>query len=283
MPLVGTDQFGKPYYISIDATDGSLQTTPAPGICPSTGDNSVQIKVLDLIASALRLINVLASGEPVPPSEANDSLMVLNQMIDAWNAQRQAIFTTSSADYAYVLNQQAYTLGPGGDFNTNRPARIDAMSTILINNPANPIEVPLTLYTVQDWQTQVPVKNVSGSIPLICYDDGGFPLRTLNFWPIPTQPLANVRIYSWQPIGIAASLTSFLHYPPGYAEAFRYNLAIRLAPEFGAAVPAQVALIATSSLAVVKSFNTPDMEMRSDLVQNPSEYNYKADLFGIGL
>lgn len=238
----------------------------------------------DLIRSALRLVGVYAAGEPLQVDDANDSLVVLQQMIDAWNIDRLAIYTTRQDDFPYVLNQQAYTLGAGGDFNMARPAQIDAMSTILVTDPTNPIEIPLAMYSVEEWQVEVPVKVVPGSIPLVVYDDGGFPLRTLNFWPIPIQPLAKVRIYSWQPLGAPAALSTVITFPPGYAEAFRYNLAVRLGAEFGVpTIPPVVISTAIESLARVKTINAPDLLIKSDLLPDPSGYNYKADLFGIGL
>lgn len=236
----------------------------------------------DLITSALRLAGVLANGETPSEDDANQSLSVLNDMIDAWNAERQAIFTTRSDDFPFVLGQQSYTLGSGGNFNIPRPARIDAMSTIQLTDPSNPVEIPITMYTVEDWQTQVPVKNVSGSIPQICYDDGGFPLRTLNFWPIPIDQPNSVRIYSWQALA-AQTLTSLVTFPPGYSEALRYNLAGRLCAEFAAPLPPLVGTLAVQGLARIKTMNAPELELRSDLVPFPAGWNYKADLFGIGL
>jgi hypothetical protein len=233
----------------------------------------------DIITSALRLTGVLASDETPSIGDANQGLSVLNDMIDSWNAQRLAIFTTRSDDFPFVLGQQAYTLGAGGNFNIPRPARIDSMSAILLTDPANPIEVPMTMWTIEDWQN-MPVKVVDGSFPLGCYDDGGFPLRTLNFWPIPTTQPNSARIYSWQALG-AQTLTSVVAFPPGYAEAFRYNLAVRIGAEFAAPASSTVVMLAVSSLATVKTMNAPDLELRSDLVPDPAGWNYKADLFGI--
>lgn len=236
---------------------------------------------LDLISSALRLIGVLADGEQPTAVMGEISLSVLNDMIDAWNAERQAIFTTSSNDFPFVLGKQSYTLGTGGDFNIPRPARIDAMSAILlVPDPSNPVEVPIDMYSIQDWQTQVPVKVVDGSFPQICYDDGGFPLRTLNFWPIPTEQQNSVRIYGWQALA-AQTLFSDVSFPPGYAEGLRYNLAVRLSAEFAVTATPIVVELALRGLARIKTMNAPDMELRSDLVPNPSGWNYKADLFGI--
>lgn len=235
---------------------------------------------LDLISSSLRLIGILASGETVDIGTANDALTVFNQMVDSWNTDRLAIFTTAATDFPFVLNKQSYTLGAGGDFNMARPARIDSMSTILLTNPSVPVEVPIDMYSVDQWRNQVPVKNVAGSIPLVCYDDGGFPFRTLNFWPIPNQA-NSVRIYAWQALAQAATLQTAISFPPGYAEAFRYNLAVRLSAEFAAPLTPIVQQIAVESLARVKTMNAPDLYLQSDLLPSPSGYNYKADLFGI--
>jgi hypothetical protein len=240
---------------------------------------------LDIITSALKLTAVLADGETPDINTANQGLSVLNDMIDAWNADRLAIYTTRSDDFPYVLGKQSYTLGSGGDFDIPRPARIDAMSTMLIQNPSNPIEVPITLFSVDDWQLKVPVKQVNGSFPLICYDTGDFPLRTLNFWPIPSQQQNAVRIYSWQALA-AQTLQSQVSFPPGYAEAIRYNLAVRIAAEFGVDpskyAASTVATLAVQGLARIKTMNAPDLELQSDLMPYPGSYNYKADLFGIG-
>lgn len=238
-----------------------------------------------VITSALKLVGVLADGEQPSIDTANQGLSVFNDMLDGWNADRLAIFTTRSDDFPYVLNQQSYTLGAGGNFNIPRPARIDSMSSILLNDPSNPVEVPIAMYSVDEWQNEVPVKVVTGNFPLLCYDDGNFPLRTLNFWPIPTQQPNSVRIYSWQALA-AQTLNSQVSFPPGYAEAFRYNLAVRMAAEFGVSeskyAAATVVSIAVQSMARIKTMNAPDLDLRSDLLPSPAGYNYRADLFGMG-
>lgn len=237
---------------------------------------------LDLISSSLRLVNVLASGETCPIDMANDGLDVLNDMIDSWNAMRLAIYTTRIDDFPLVLNKQSYTLGTGGDFDIPRPPQIDGMSAILLNNPLNPVEVPITMFSVDQWQSQIPVKVVAGTFPIICYDDGAFPLRTLNMWPIPSVGGNNVRIYGWQALP-AQTLAGKVAFPPGYAQAFRYNLAVLLAAEFAAEVSAVVADTAVKSLGRVKVMNMPDLTMKSDLLPDPAGWNYKATEFGIGL
>jgi hypothetical protein len=282
MALIITDQSGNQYALSVNSADGSLQTAPTSNLTPSTADNSVFLTTLALITSALRLINVVASAELPTSDEANDALAAFQQMVDSWNADRACVYSIAVGDYPLTLSKQSFTMGPGGDFDTNRPAKIVGMSVILLLNPVNPVEIPITMYSWSEWQTKIPVKQVNGTFPQVCYDDGQMPLRTLNFWPIPNEQTNNVRIYSWQPLVWPATLQSLLNFPPGYARAFRYNLAIELAAEFGAQVPQAVAKIATDSLAMVKTMNAPDLELISDLLPMPGGYNYRADLFGIG-
>lgn len=281
-PLILPDQLGNPFAVSVNsAQNNALNATAAPGLSLSARDESVSVNVLDLISSALRLLGVLAAGEFLAAEDANNSLTVLNEMLDAWNAERQAVFSILSADFAFILNKQSYTMGPGGNFNTNRPAKIVGISAILLNNPSNPVEVPITMYTWDDWQLKIPVKNVPGNFPQVCYDDGQSPRRTLNFWPIPSQQPVNCRIYSWQPLGTQSTLQSILAFPPGYLQALRYNLAVMLADEFSVAPRPTTQAIAVQSLARIKTMNAPDITLRSDLLAMEPGYNYKADMFGI--
>ena len=281
MALILTDQSGNQYSLSVDAASGSLLTNPVSNLTPTTADNSIFFTTLSLITASMRLLKVVAAGELPTSDEANDALMAFQWMVDSWNADSLSIFTMSASDYPLALGKQAYTLGPGGDFNATRPSQIVGMSAILLNNPTNPVEVPIDLYTMTQWQTQVPVKNVPGTFPLVCYDDGGAPLRTLSFWPIPNSQPNNVRIYAWQSLVWPATLQTMLNFPPGYARAFVYNLALELAPQFGAQVHPAVAKIAVESLATVKTQNAPNLNLISDLQTNPAGYNWKADMFGI--
>ena len=114
MALIITDQSGNQYDLSVNSSDGSLQTTPVTGVAPSTNDNSVFTTTLDLITRALRLINVTASGELPTSDEANDALASFRDMVDSWNADSLSIYTTRADDYPLTLGQQAFTLGPGG-------------------------------------------------------------------------------------------------------------------------------------------------------------------------
>lgn len=246
-------------------------------------DPGLSLSARDIIKSALRLIGVLASGETPDDADAADSLVVLNHMMDSWNAERLMIFTLTISEFSLAVGKQTYTLGTGGDFNVARPARIERMGIVSLTNPAQPLELPIEMLTDQQW-SQVPVKLISSTLPLQCYDDGAYPLRNLTFRYIP-QIAVNVRIYGWTALSTFADLSTLYTFPPGYFEAIRYNLAIRLAPEFQmdiAQMP-QVTQLAADAISKIKRINAPLIDLSCDqaLMSGGKEiYNWLTDNAG---
>src|SRR6516162_7951784 len=232
----------------------------------------------DLINSALRLIGVLASGETPSASESNDALLIAQQMLDSWQAESINIYSILRSVFTLTVGQQVYTLGTGGNFNLARPARVERISVIILNNPSQPLELPLDMLNYQDWQ-EIPVKNILSAIPTRCYDDGQFPSRNLNYWPIPAVP-NQTGIYSWQPLNTFPDLTTDVVFPPGYLKGIRYNLAVDLAPEFGRPVPPEVATQAVMAKAVFQVLNLPWVRSYVDVgLVNPRSrvYNWLTD------
>jgi hypothetical protein len=238
----------------------------------------------DLISSALRLIGVLASGEVPSAAEANDAFNILNQMLDSWNTERLAIFTVQRQVVVPATLKQAYTVGVGGDFNIPRPPRIDRIGVISLQNSTEPLELPVELLTDVGWEA-IPVKNISSSLPLKVWNDLGYPLMTLSFWPIPNVEV-NFALYTWTALTQFPDLVTDEEFPPGYLKALRYNLAVDLAPEFGVQqVPPAVAAQAAESKGKIKAMNQPLLDMACDTAlvnQRGGRYNWLTDQTGGG-
>lgn len=250
---------------------------PVPPPAPGT-----QCSALDLIKQALRLIGVLASGETPSGDEGNDAAATLNQMIDSANAEGLMIYTRQIQDFAFVPGQQVYTLGTGGNFNAPRPPYIERASVMLNNGMPQQLEVPITLYTDQDWQ-KVSIKGTDSTFPLSVYDDGAFPFRNLNYWPIPRDTTAVPRLYTWSALTQFPDLRTVLTFPPAYYEWIKYNLAVRLAPEFAATLRPEVAALASAAEAKIKAMNSDNESMVCDLgvAPGPSSRKVRNELFSI--
>ena len=222
------------------------------------------MKAVDAISAAARLAGILASGETLQGSEIADCLLIAQQMIDEWQADKLKIYTENSNTFPFVLGTQTYTFGPSGSFSIPiRPAHIDRMGCQILSNPSQPSEVPITMLDVDGW-ANVRVKNIAGSYPLFCYDDQAYPLRNLNFWVIPGLA-CNCVIYSWQPLLTWPDWnTTDITFPPAYAQAIKYNLAVCLAAEFKTQPDATTISIANSSLASLKELNLRSPILRCD-------------------
>ena len=79
----------------------------------------------DQINGALRLLGVLAEGETPSAETSQDALTALNQMIDSWNTERLAVFSTQDQVFLWPPGELNRTLGPTGDFVGNRPVLLD--------------------------------------------------------------------------------------------------------------------------------------------------------------
>ena len=235
--------------------------------------------VLDLITSALRSLVVLASGEVPTAEESQDALAIFNLMVDSWNAERLKIFTIPMQEFAINTNEPTYTLGPGGTLNMSvRPARVERYGIVNLNNSAQPLELPLDMLTVDQWAA-IPVKLIGSTLPTKIYDDGAFPLRNISFWPYPLTAV-KLRVYYWSPLAGAATLQTVLAQPPGYVEALKYNLAMRLAPEWGTSPSPDVQRLAMETKGKIKSLNTPWKDMRCDPALGRGDqyiYNWLSD------
>lgn len=213
----------------------------------------------DLIADALKILGVLAAGETPAANEQTDAFNRLNDMLDSWANERLTLFATSRDAYTLTPGHNPHTIGGGGDFNATRPIRIDRASLVLA--ASSNAELPLNIVDDEGWQI-AQGKSTTGT-PYILWPETKYPLINLWLNPIPVNADTLV-LYTWQQIGRLASVSATVSLPPGYARALRYNLAMELAPMYGAQ-PSDLAIqTAMDSKADIKRINTKPGYLRSD-------------------
>ena len=209
------------------------------------------VTVKDLISASLRTINVLGEGDVLDGGMASNALYALNDMLDAWNVERLMIYTISSSTWDLVPGKQTYQMGPTAvapDFQAPRPVNIEAAG-ILING----MEFPLDLLGDDEWEA-TGLKSLVSSIPTALYNQGSYPNTALSLWPKPGAAYKLV-LYTWQNLPAFADLGVEVSFPPGYAEALRYSLAVRMAIELQRPVTQALADMATSTKAKIKRNN----------------------------
>ena len=103
------------------------------------------------------------------------------------------------------------------------------------------------------------------------------------FWPQVTQDI-KIYLYYLAPTDVPAAITSVLNGPPGYEEAFHYQLAERLLTPFGIKDPVVVSLVRDHSEKAYARMKRPNMDPGQrgiDLaLTGQGAYNVLADTFG---
>ena len=206
------------------------------------------IVVSELIKSSLRLVGAIASGETPTAEEANDSLMVLNDLLENWSTESLSVWGSSNQTFNLVAGQTQYTIGPGGNFNTIRPLAIDAAYCSFSG-----VDFPVEIIDQQAYN-QISIKTMQQPIVEQLLYVNEFPLGVITLWPVPRQvvplTLTQRRLLTF-PVALADALVG----PPGFVKAIRYCLAVELAPEFGMEASPTVATIAVDAKGDFKRAN----------------------------
>lgn len=212
---------------------------------------------LDIIKRAMKLAGALMAGETPTDDEAQDCLTHLNDLLDSWSAQSLTLFAQRRNAFNLTTDTQAYTIGAGGTFNIVRPLWVLSAKVIQDRNATTPIEIPCEVLTVEQWAA-IPVKSTKSTFPYSLWYDHAWSagLGTISVYPIPDNGTAQLVLYTPTPHTAFADLAvTDYTFPPGYAEALRYNLAKRLFVEFGRQADPLVVQMADETLAFVKRAN----------------------------
>lgn len=238
----------------------------------------------ELCTKALRTIGVVGQATKATPYDLDTAFETANEMLDGWAAVRLTIF--QNLRYSYPLTPGRggpftgsgtgpYTIGPGGDFDQVRPLWIPNAELEITNTQPNPYEIPLYVMGEDEW-ARVSIKSLASSLANSLYYNGRFDthgvgtgLGEIYLWPVPNgaQSVALV-LYSPVPLTEFADLNATDYFfPPGYKEALKWQLALRLCDPFGRPATPTLTDMATKTFAVIQRPNVHMPILQSDIGQ----------------
>jgi len=225
----------------------------------------------DIINGSLRLLGVLAEGETPSAATSQDALTALNQMIDSWNTERLAVFSTQDQIFTWPPGVISRTLGPSGTFSGIRPIALD--DSTFFRDPASGISYGIKIINQQQYNG-IAVKTVTSSFPQVMWVNMTYPDIEMYVYPVPLRSI-EFHFVSIEELTQPVNLATTLAFPPGYLRCFRYNLACEMAPEFGVEPSPQVKRIAMTSKRNLKRVNSPGdvMALPYSIVGTRQRYN----------
>lgn len=212
-----------------------------------------------LIEAALRVLGALAAGESASSNELTNGLQTLRFMLRGWSARNLSLYYIKQ-DTVTLDGSTSYTIGSGGTVNVLRPAAIKGAYAT-----TNNVDRPLKL--IDDARYRIlSLKQLSGTVEYLWYNPD-YPLGVLYFYPLAS---GTVKLDSLKPLVEPTNVsTDTVQFPPEYDEAIKFNLAIRLAPEYGRSVPPEVVAIAKEAFdaIILRNFASQINESRLDILK----------------
>lgn len=206
-----------------------------------------------IIKKALQKNGVLTKNESPSGDEASDGLDSLNALLSSWSNDSLLIYTRQSESFPIVGGQENYTIGTGGDFNTNRPLQIVSAFIRIGSTDYNMSCINGKQY---DGITQ---KDIGNSIPETLYYDGNTPLSTITIYPVPVTGMLHIR--SEKELTQLPSLDTDIEFPAGWERALVYNLAVEIGSEYGQPIDQVTYQIAQDSLSKIKTATARNRNM----------------------
>lgn len=230
---------------------------------------------VELINLALKQAGVLGVGQTASAEDTNDAFKLLNMMLAQWSVKRNVVFRISDIP-CVATGQQTYTIGPGGDFNIPRPAKLVGAYCRQLRNPGQPVDYPLQLLFSQTDYGNVSTKT-QASMPSLVYYDPQFPLGVLHVWPVAITGY-EIHIQALMPLSKFETPYDEIQLPPEYEDAIMYNLAGRLCLFYQIPLPQGLPQLAQASLNTLRQANVQvgQMYMPAELTGG-SRYNVYSD------
>lgn len=186
--------------------------------------------IYDLITSSLRKLGVVASGETPSNSELNDALLALQVMLRSWAAERINVFC-STTETVVLSGTTTFAWGTGGTIDSLRP---NQLLEAIVNTSSGTVLLCKLLSEHEFSQAT--------TVNLSAYLEPAYPLALLYLFNLPNDAVS-LTLKSVKPFTESSSFSSVLEtlaLPLYYEEALIYSLAVRLAPEYGKSVSAEV-------------------------------------------
>lgn len=233
---------------------------------------SASRKARDLVRGSLQLISVIGVAETPTAEDLSDALSSLTGMLETWSTERLTIFRTTREVFPLVSGQKTYTMGPGGDFDTDAPVTVQ-FAGLQLTTSTPQAELDLRIITVEQ-NADIVMKDMQSTIPRDLYVENGAPFTSLTFYPVPTFAHEAV-IYSQKQLIAVNDANTDLVLPSGYWEAMKYGLAIELAPLYGKEPSQTVVSQFMKKKAAIKRANFRPVLMKGDraLMGRSSLYN----------
>ena len=215
---------------------------------------------LQIITRAAREAAILGDHETLSSGEAANGLVRLNDMLASWRVDRLLCYQLKEESFVLTVNDGIYTIGSGGDFDTDRP--IEILKPCYVRE--NQTDYPCDVINRDAYGRIVSKSTVTSNYPRKLFYDTAYPLGIIKIYPVPSS--ANTLfINSLKEIQQFATLGTDAAIPTEYYDPIVYELAARHAAQKGYALNATTERVRETSLRRLKNSNAKRMVAHTEI------------------
>lgn len=232
-----------------------------------------------LCSNALTDSGIIGSGQVAGAEDSNTALRLANGLLSQWNRKRWLVYSLTDVSFVST-GAEIYTVGPGGDFDTPRPDRLEDGNFMrqINTNSGNEVDYPMQLIQSHEDYNRIRLKSM-GTWPSCVWYDSKYPIGEVRWWPVPQASIYELHLLVKNQLTQFASLAQAIILPPEYEVCLSYNLQVRLRAAYR--LPADPVLIglAKDALNVLRLANTqvPTLRMPMAVVGAQRAYNVFSD------
>lgn len=230
----------------------------------------------DLISRALRKVGILASGETSEGSDADETLEILNDILEQWSLEDLMVYYPTLISHALTAGVSSYTIGATGVIATTRP--IEILNPAYLRT-ADGLDIPIEVVSFETYQAQIQ-KATTGTYPSVLAYQPAYPDGVIYLWQSPAAGLT-LRMVANVQFAALADLSTDIALPIGYAKAIVDALSYELCLKYGRTEMLEdIRQSALVSKMNIKRKNAKKTAMRLDsafLIRNNSTYNPYSD------
>jgi len=232
----------------------------------------------DIINLALKTANVVGVGQSSLPEDINDCFNMLNMMIAQWQRRRYMVYNLKTVSIT-ATGATSYTIGLGQQFNTERPAKIEAAFIRMQGGSNLPVDYPLQVLRAKEDYDRISIKTLN-AFPQYVFYDSTFPVGNVFVWPVPNNQY-QIFLTVMTQLQAFQNLSEVIVMPAEYLDAMQWNLADRILTIYGLPENPKITRYAEVSMRAIMENNSqiPLLHMPVALRGKSGAYNIYGDFY----
>lgn len=196
----------------------------------TSGVTTNQLTQYQFIDAALRTLGVLALDQTPEATQYTNALVKLNGLVGELRVKGLQIFQRTTYTMTLTNGTSSYNIGNGLTLNTPYPLHLLQAIRLDANSSTR---VDMDIIANSNFNR---LPSNSSGVPIQINYQPKMNMGVVQLWPIPDSYSATnvtIQLTYLRPLEYFSSSTDTADFPEEWVSAIIYNLAVRLAPEYG--------------------------------------------------